>query len=696
MSSESHSTSTADRVRRLLEVDRTTLPPDGGPRYNRLIFAASPYLLQHAENPVDWYPWGDEAFERARAEDKPLLVSIGYATCHWCHVMEHESFEDREVAEAINRNCVAVKVDREERPDIDDQYMLAARMMTGSGGWPLNVIMTPDRRPFFAATYLPRHSRRGLPGIMELLDTVGRVWRDQRGKVTESCSAIAAALAQAGVPEPGELPGHELLADAAAQIASLFDADFGGFGGAPKFPMPVYLSFLLRVHARSGEPLPLAMAEATLKAIRSGGVYDQLGFGLHRYAVDREWLVPHFEKMLYDQALVALAATEAYQATGDDRYRRMAAEILTYVQRDLAAPDGGFFSAEDADTEAVEGTYYLWTPQELTAVLGEHEGVMAARLFGVTPGGNFEGRNILSLPEPPEAFAERSGIVPELLAADLERWRLRLLGARQRRERPFRDEKIITAWNGLAVAALARGYAATGETAWRAAAERALAFISTRLVSPAGRLLRSHHRDEATIPGFLEDYACLVWGLIELHQATLEQSHLDEAVRLTGEMLRLFGDGEGGLYDTGSDGERLPVRMRSGQDNVTPAGASVAALNLLRLGRIADDDDLKAAGEALLRSCMGSVQEQPLGYLFLLTALDAAHGPWLEAGIAGGTPAERTAMLRTLGRRYLPGLAIREAPGDGALTVHICAAGACRPPVSSVAELEALLDGLGE
>jgi hypothetical protein len=569
-------------------------------------------------------------------------------------------------------------------------------MISGSGGWPLNVFMTPDKRPFFATTYLPKHSRGGHPGIIELADRIGDLWRTDRQKIVENCAAIADGLARLSAPEPADLPGQALLVEAYRQVASLYDHERGGFGQAPKFPMPVYLMFLLRVHDRSGLPEPLAMVEQTLRAMRAGGVYDQIGYGFHRYSVDGEWLVPHFEKMLYDQALVACAAVEAYQATGAEWYRQTAAEIFDCVFRELTAPEGGFYSAEDADSEGAEGTYYLWTPGQIRDLLGEKDGALVCALFGVTEQGNFEAKNILHLPTAPDEFARRAGVLPELLAADLERWRTALLAAREERERPFRDEKILTAWNGLMIAALARGYAATGEEAWRSAAQGAVAFIRQRLTSPEGRLLRSHHRGEASIPGFLEDYAFFVWGLIELHQATLDPDYLDEAVRVSREMLGLFGDGQGGLYDIGSDAEQLPVRMRSAHDGVIPSGASVAALNLLRLGGIAMNDELTGAGEALLRSFMGTVGRQPAGYLHLLSALDFNLGPHSEATIIGGTEAERAAILRSLGRRFIPGLVIRSVQAAEPLSVHLCAAGACRPPVHDVAGLEVLLDGLGE
>jgi hypothetical protein len=491
-----------------------------------------------------------------------------------------------------------------------------------------------------------------------------------------------------------DLPGQELLVEAYSQVASLYDPELGGFGQAPKFPMSVYLSFLLRVHNRSGLPEPLGMVEHSLRSMRAGGVCDQLGFGFHRYSVDREWLVPHFEKMLYDQALISFTSIEAYQATGDEWYRRTAAEIFDCVLRDFASPQGGFYSAEDADSEGEEGTFYLWTPGEIHALLGESAGKTACALFGVTQEGNFEGRNILHLPLPLELFARQNGVMPELLAVDLERWREILRTARERRVRPFRDEKILTSWNGLMIAALARGYAASGETVWREAAERAAGFIGTRLLTTEGRLLRSYNAGEASIPAFLEDYAFYVWGLIELHQATLEKGFLSDALSLSRDMLRLFGAPAGGLYDVGNDGEQLPVRMRSATDGAIPSGVSVAALNLLRLGRIADDQELTEAGESLLRSHMGSVARQPSNHLFLLAAFDFTLEPRLELHLSGGSAAEREAILRAVGQRFIPGLVVLDGETEGPLRLGICANGTCRPPLSGVDELMQLLDEL--
>lgn len=690
------------RIRRLVELDKSSLPPDGGPEFNRLIFATSPYLLQHAANPVDWYPWGEAAFARAAAEEKPVFLSIGYATCHWCHVMEHEAFEDPEVAAAFNRSFVCIKVDREERPDIDEHYMAVAQIITGSGGWPLNIFMTPEKKPFFAATYMPRTARMGMPGIIQLLERVADLWQTQRQQLEENSGAVIEALARQFQPRPGRLPDEELVQEACRQLAEMYDPEFGGFGNAPKFPMPLNLSFLLRFWQRTGIAAALAMTEHSLQMMRQGGIYDQLGFGFHRYAVDRQWLVPHFEKMLYDQALIAIAYLEAFQATGTPGYRQVAEEIFAYVLGEMTAPSGGFFSGQDADTEGEEGTCYLWTPPEIAAAIGQDEARLFCRLFSVTEQGNFENRNILHLSMQPESFARREGVMPELLLAELERWRQTLLGIRQKRIRPFRDEKVLTAWNGLMIAALARGYALTGAKSYLAAAQRAAAFVDMELATPDGRLLRSCHQGKAAIPAFLEDYAFYVWGLIELHQATLEQAYLDRARSLTGEMLRLFDGASGeGLYETGNDSEQLPVRQQNARDGVLPSGNSVAAFNLFRLGRITEDESYLRAGEVIVRTFMGGVASQPLASLHLLAAADYHLGPLMTITLSGNRE-ELGEMLHTVQRRFLPQLALRHGdesggyPAVGGLpTAYVCAGGACRPPLTGAGELGKLLDGLG-
>ena len=670
------------RIRELLELDRSLLPPDGGDRFNRLIFEASPYLLQHAENPVAWYAWGDEAFAAARQEDKPLFLSIGYATCHWCHVMAHESFEDREVAELLNRNFIPVKVDREERPDIDDQCMLVAQMMTGRGGWPLTVIMSPDRQPFFTATYLPKTSRAGMPGLMELLANIGTLWQTRRDLVEKNCAAVMEGLAVQNRGNGPAGPVAGLPAAAWEQLRRTYDPEWGGFGGAPKFPMPQYLSFLILYGVRTGEAGALRMAEQSLEMMRRGGIFDQIGYGVHRYSVDRRWLVPHFEKMLYDQALIAGVCLELFRAAGSDGALRMAEEILAGVAAELTAADGGFFSALDADSEGEEGKYYLWTPDELREVLGEEDARLCGRLFGVTPGGNFEGRSIL-----------------HLTSGDLEirpgHWRQLLLERRARRIPPLRDEKILTAWNGLMIAALADAYAVTGRDEYLDTAVRAVDVIRDRLVTPEGRLLRSRHGGRHGAPAFLEDYAFFVRGLIALHQATLQERFLATALHLTDEMLRLFADPDDDrLSDTGCDVAPPLIRLKGITDGVIPSGNAVAALNLIRLGRIAGREGYVERGRMIVAACSGSMARVPVNHLCLLAALDLLEYGAIEITFSGAPEgAAALGMLRCIHRSYLPGVILRTAPGRQG-GVSVCAAGTCHRPVDTVAELELVLAGV--
>ncbi len=693
-----------ERIREFTELDKTSLPADGGPRFNRLIFARSPYLLQHADNPVDWYQWGNEAFEKARAENKPVFLSIGYATCHWCHVMAHESFADPVVADVLNRYTVPVKVDREERPDIDSQYMLAAQMMTGRGGWPLNVLITPDRKPFFAATYLPKRSIKGMPGLLELLEKVHEVWQTRADLVQKDCDAIFNGLLKMASPQPGTAPGGEVLHDAYRELAGMYDPIFGGFGEAPKFPMPVTVSFLVRYWKKAGSPAALEMVEKTLRQMRAGGIWDQLGSGIHRYSVDREWLAPHFEKMLYDQALLAMACLDAYQAFADPFPLTVAEEVFDYVHREMTSSAGGFFSGQDADTEGEEGRFYLWTPQQVEEVLGGETGRIFCQVYDITERGNFEERNIPRLKRPIELSAEASGMDRDKLAALLGDARGRLLARRSERVRPFGDEKILAGWNGLMIAALARGAAITGNSRYLDAAAGAATFVEEHMRDADGRLFRSFHLGEPSIPAFLEDYAFFGWGLTELYRATADSGYLDAALCYTRDMLRLFGDvSGGGLYDTGSDAEEVLIRMKRSFDDVTPSGNSAAAMNLLRLGRMTSDRELAKEGERILRAFMGNASRQPSGYLHMLEAWDYFLDHGVDVTLVFREKGDEFRdMLRAVHRRYIPNLTlqfIREGDGregrttlSGRPTAHICGGGACLPPAAGVEELEKALD----
>jgi hypothetical protein len=693
------------KLQRLIDLDKNSLPSDGGPEFNRLIFARSPYLLQHAENPVDWYQWGDEAFDKAKREDKPVFLSIGYATCHWCHVMERESFEDRDVASVLNRNFVSIKVDREERPDIDDQYMTVAQMvLEGGAGWPLSAFLGSDRKPFYVATYIPKQARPGMPGIVDILDKIAEVWRTKRDVVETTCETIIKNLAAKAEPTPAAIPESGVISDAYNYLETIYDREWGGFGAAPKFPRPLYLSFLLRFWKKEGNSLALEMVENSLKMMSKGGIYDQLGFGFHRYSVDQHWQAPHFEKMLYDQGMLAIVYLEAFQVTGEPFYKNVAEEIFTFVLADMTSQEGGFYSARDADSEGAEGKFYLWTPTEVQSILGEKAAETVCGLYDISEHGNFEGENIPRLRLSVDEFAKGAGQSPETFCVDLEKWRALLLAARDKRIKPLRDEKVLTSWNGLMIAALAKGFAVTGERLYLDAAAGGVGFIKKRLMTPDKRLLRSHYAGNSAIPGFLEDYTFFVWGLIEMYEATLEDEYLIDALAISKETLRLFVDKFSyGLYDTGVDAENVLVRKKSTFDGVIPSGNSVAAMNFLRLGRITEKKSFLKEGEGILLSMMGDILGQPAGYFHAVAALDYLRGPDVDITLVGGrNEPETEEMLRFITGRFIPGLALRFKDAEkemtdyktlgGRTTAYICSQGTCRPPVAGLAALKKILN----
>jgi len=693
-----------ERIRRLVEIDKGILPPDGGDCYNRLIFATSPYLLQHAENPVDWYEWGEEAFAAARLDNKPVFLSIGYATCHWCHVMAHESFEDKEVAEVLNRDYVAVKVDREERPDIDAQYMTVAQMMTGSGGWPLTIVMTPAGEPFFAATYLPKKPRMGMPGIITILNRITHFWRFEPEKVAENCTAILDTLKKYHRRSPGAaVADKDAERTAARQLAEMYDVEWGGFGDAPKFPMPLNYAFLLRYGTKTGDRRILEMMQHSLRLMRQGGIFDQIGFGFHRYSVDREWLVPHFEKMLYDQALLSHTYLEAFQATGDAYYRQVAEEIFDFVLREMQSPEGGFHAALDADSEGEEGKFYVWAPGEVREVLDRDDAELFCRLFDITEQGNFEGKNIPHLSSPIARLAEQEGIPEGELHVRLEACRKALLVARDDRVRPFLDRKGVAFWNGMMTASLAKGYAISGNVPYLTAAQRCAGFILDRQVNDEGRLMRSFHLGRAAVPGFLEDYAGVIWGLITLYESTFDVGYLRQAERLAAEMLRLFRCPDGLLYDSGSETEEIFLRTGNTHDGVVPSGNSLAALVLTKLGRMTRRDEFLSAARGIIAAVTAMDSSQPVRHLGILIAAgftDQATVEFTFAGTADSVAARE--MIQSVNRRFIPAMIVRHAgdndPGypapEGHATLYVCANGACRPPVRSAADLEKLLDAL--
>ncbi len=680
---------------------------------NLLSQEKSPYLLQHADNPVDWRPWGQAAFAQAREQDKPVLVSIGYATCHWCHVMAHESFEDQEVAELLNRHFVAIKVDREERPDVDHLYMTVCQALTGGGGWPLNVFLTPEGKPFYAGTYFPKHTRLGRPGFMEVLAYLAKLWREDRDRLLQAGEQIIAAI-QPRVGDPSAEPlGQSALQKAARQLAGAFDPQYGGFGKAPKFPSPHQLTFLLRWHHRQGDAKALEMVVKTLKAMRQGGMYDQVGYGFHRYSVDAYWLVPHFEKMLYDQAGLALAYLEAFQVTGDDFHARVAREIFEYVLRDMTDADGGFYSAEDADSEGHEGTFYVWTPAQVQKVLGPELAELFCRYYDVSEAGNFEGKSIPHVTRTPQALARQTGLEPQEVAARLEDARGRLFEAREQRQHPLKDDKVLTAWNGLMIAALAKGAAVLGDPAYLKAADRAAEFVLERLRAPDGRLWRRWRLGEAAHRGCLEDYAFMVWGLLELYQAGHQVAHLEKALELNRTCLELFWDHDsGGFFFTPQGDEQLLVRDKDLYDGATPSGNSAALCNLLRLGRLTGQGDLEERADTMLRVFAAQAGEHPMAFCHLMSAVDFAQGPSQEVVVAGPEgQAQTERMLALLKTDFAPRRVLLFNPGgeagralaelapfvagmssaDGKPRVYICSDYACQRPLEDPQELAAAL-----
>ncbi|MFP5221377.1 MAG: thioredoxin domain-containing protein [Acidobacteriota bacterium] len=675
---------------------------------NALIHEKSPYLLQHARNPVDWLPWGDAAFAKAKAENKPLFLSIGYSTCHWCHVMERECFEDHDAAALLNATAVPVKIDREERPDLDNIYMTACQLMTGAGGWPLSVFIDHQGRPFFAATYIPKHTRFGRMGLMDLLPKISEVWTRRPAEVEQAAANVLNALTDHQRATPAqEGPGPKTLDTAYRQLASRFDPDHGGFGQSPKFPSPHQLLFLLRHHKRTGEPLALDMAAKTLTAMRLGGLFDHVGLGFHRYSTDQHWLLPHFEKMLYDQAMLLMAYAEGFQATGDPLFKRTALEIARYVLRDMTSPEGAFFSAEDADSEGEEGKFYVWTIDEVRAVLSEEDTGLFVRLFGLLPDGNFveestqekTGSNIPHLASPP----------PPQLVERLEDIRARLFAAREKRVHPHKDDKILTDWNGLMIAALAQAARILNEPDLAGAAGRAADFLLARLRDPSGALLHRYRDGEARIPANLDDHAFLAWGLLELYQATFDLGWLQASLDLTDQMIERFQDAEnGGFFFTAHDAETLLVRQKEFFDAALPSGNSVAMLVLAKLSRLAARHDLAERAALLSRSLGQTVERAPSGFTMLLCGLDFAFAPGADVVLSGPDDASLEPFLEAVRSRYLPStLILKRDPGgelaslaaytagmcplDGKATAFVCRDGRCEPPTTDPAKMLELL-----
>lgn len=639
---------------------------------NRLSREKSPYLLQHAGNPVDWFPWGEEAFLHATREDKPVFLSIGYATCHWCHVMAHESFEDPEVAELLNRDFIAIKVDREERPDIDSTYMQVCQMLSGQGGWPLTIVMTPEKKPFFAATYIPKERRFAVHGLLDLLPRIVTAWHEQREELLRSAESISRALEMRDPATGGPEPDAALTDEGYEDLLLRFDPEYGGFSGAPKFPTPHVLLFLLRYWKRTGKKRALDMVVKTLDALQDGGIHDHIGGGFHRYSTDAQWRVPHFEKMLYDQALLLMAYTEAFQATRNDRYRDTALSTVRYVLRDLTSTEGAFLSAEDADSPGGEGAFYLWTTGELKAVLGKDDAAIAGRVFNARDEGNFllpEGtgaENILFRSLPDEALASVTGISQEELDRCIASIQERLYAAREKRKRPHCDDKVLLDWNGLMIAALAKAARVFGWGECRAAAERAMKCILSRMRTGDGRLYHRYRDGECAIPGFADDYAFLGLALIELYETTFHSHYLADALALMKTFEDHFLDREnGGFFFTADDAEALLVRDKVIYDGAVPSANSVACEVLIRLSRITGNAEHEELASVLARSFGGRVLTSPSAFCWFLCAIERVVGPSQEIVIAGdsGSPAVQE-FLAVVHSRYLPGCTVIQKPAS--------------------------------
>ncbi len=682
-------------------------------RPNRLIHETSPYLLQHAYNPVDWYPWGEEAHERARREDRPILLSVGYAACHWCHVMEHESFADEPIAAVMNERFVCVKVDREERPDIDTLYMMAVQMMAGQGGWPMTVFLTPDLEPYYAGTYFPPEDRYGRPGFGRLVEAMADYYHTSKDDLSTRTTQVTDGLRRAAEATADEVAlSEETLTQACNQLAAQFDRRYGGFGTAPKFPQPSMLDFLLTRHAATGDETALRMATTTLRNMAMGGLYDHVGGGFHRYSTDEMWLVPHFEKMLYDNGLLPPLLLAAHAATGEAFFAEAARGVLDYLIRDMQAPEGGIYSTEDADTEGVEGKYYVWSLAEVRDLVGQENADAFVAHFGVTQHGNFEGANILHLSGDADATAEQLDIGSDQVRESVQNGLKALYDARQSRVRPALDDKVLSGWNGLAISALARGGMALGDERYTEAACQAARFVLGSM-STEGRLLRSWRDGSAKIEGFLEDYAYFISGLLDLWDATQEDEWGADAERLGRAMVELFWDeGDGAFYTTHARHEQLLVRLKDSYDGATPSGNASAVQALQRLAALTGAEDIQQVASRTLQAFSGAISDHPAAHTGMLRGLEAELRPARQVVIVGrADDASRIAGLDAVRRRHLPRVAVvarepdaadgwlADAPLlagkvalDGRTTFYVCRDFVCEAPTTDVGEFEQQLD----
>ncbi|MBZ0279936.1 MAG: thioredoxin domain-containing protein [Anaerolineae bacterium] len=679
---------------------------------NRLQHETSPYLRQHAENPVDWYPWGDEAFTRAKAEDKPILLSIGYSACHWCHVMAHESFEHGPTATIMNELFVSVKVDREERPDVDDIYMQAVIALTGHGGWPMTVFLTPDGRPFYGGTYFPVEPRHGMPAFRQILVGVADAYKSRRDQVEQAASNLTEGLKRdvLGIGGSQTDLNADLLNVAYKRMGQEFDAANGGFSGAPKFPQPMNLDFLLRAYARTGDKQPLAQVLLTLRKMARGGIYDQVGGGFHRYSVDAIWLVPHFEKMLYDNAQLSRIYLHAYQITGDDFFKTIAAEIYDYILREMTAPEGAFYSTTDADSEGEEGKFFVWSKDELESLLGENARV-AIEYWGISSRGNFEGHNILHVPNEDEISAARLNLSVSELHTKLNAIKDKLYAVRTQRVHPGLDDKILTAWNGMMLASLAEAARILNRPDYRAAAVKNADFLLTAMRTPDGRLYRTHKDGKSKINAYLEDYANLIDGLLELYQTTFDERWFIEAHRLADHVLDHFAAEDGGFFDTSDDHESLITRPRNMQDNATPSGNSMMARQLVRLLAYTGDSRYDESARRALALLTEAMRQVPGAFGEALSAVDMLVAGLAEVAIVGKPDDAATiALLDVVRKPYRPNVIQALTPVDikeespipllsyrtqrnDQPTVYVCRHFACANPVNTADAVRELLKG---
>jgi uncharacterized protein len=669
---------------------------------NRLIHETSPYLQQHAHNPVDWFPWGPEALERARALDRPIFLSIGYSACHWCHVMEHESFEDPAVGKFLNEHFVSIKVDREERPDLDQIYMMAVQLLTRQGGWPMSVFLTPDLKPFYGGTYFPPQDAHGRPSFLRLLSALAEAWAQRRDEVDSSAESITEHLRQAAAVEASDSAlNEELLTRAAAYLGKAYDHGNGGFGAAPKFPHALELQLLMRIWRRNGDEAALQMTCHALDHMARGGIYDHLGGGFHRYSTDERWLVPHFEKMLYDNALLSLAYLEAFQATGRSDFREVVIETLDYIIREMTSPEGAFYSTQDADSEGEEGKFFVWSHEEIESVIGADAMKAFSYVYDVNPEGNWEGKNILHRPKTRDQEARMLGME----AAALEK----LLAKRSQRIWPGRDEKILTAWNGLMLHSMAQAAAVLDEPRYVQAVQRAAAFLVEKMRGPDGRLFRTYKTGSGPkLNAYLEDYACLINALVSVYELDFDSRWLAAAGELADLMIDEFWDtAEGGFYFTGKSHESLIARNKDPHDSSTPSGNSVAVMGLLRLGKLTGKRDYHEKASATLRLFAGLMEHSPMAAAQMLIALDFELGPVTELAVIGqsGNPEVQRA-LQSIREPFLPNKVVAWAADEtlaarsglpllegkkalGAVTAYICANYTCRQPIVDSAALKA-------